>query len=191
MKLCWEKNPKARPTFIELIEFLLPDVITSDFSEKSFYYDQRGQPCSPDVVEEDDGETATPVTPLKSSLICRNIVSLGSSREALNGAADSDSNIRYFPGVTSAALMDAVNGVCLICGDRTCGGSCGNALPLNAANATLIEEGNATGVRILGSNNGGSRGTSEGSKGSKVSNLSNGSVQNGHVHFAQGRTTTC
>lgn len=79
MVMCWHKNPKARPTFLEIIEMLLPDV-SSKFHRDSFYFTQRHL-MNP--VDTDDA--ATPTTPLRSSV-----------REDDN----SESAYRYFPSAT-------------------------------------------------------------------------------------------
>jgi hypothetical protein len=38
MKLCWNRNAKARPTFIEIIDILLPDLDEERFEQVSFYH---------------------------------------------------------------------------------------------------------------------------------------------------------
>ncbi|KFM70272.1 Insulin receptor, partial [Stegodyphus mimosarum] len=60
MLMCWHRNPKARPTFIEIIEMLLPEV-TSKFHKYSYYCTQYR------LMNTDNEDSATPSTPLRSA----------------------------------------------------------------------------------------------------------------------------
>ncbi|XP_078412186.1 insulin receptor-like isoform X1 [Cetorhinus maximus] len=50
MQMCWQYNPKARPTFLEIIEMLKDDLHPS-FHDVSFYYSEDNKP--PDTEEYD------------------------------------------------------------------------------------------------------------------------------------------
>lgn len=86
MELCWAKNPKARPTFIELIDMLLPDINQKRFREVSFYFTQRQQESSANDTL--DGATAS--TPMRTQWM---------DNPNANGREDSDaeSEIAFFP----------------------------------------------------------------------------------------------
>lgn len=152
MEMCWHRNPKARPTFIEIIEMLLPE-LNQKFHQVSFYHTQH-LPNSPDHNDAD----APPTTPLRSPV-----------RDE-----DNDQSVyRYFPSATQ--------------------------IPEENFNFTF-DSGDAiassSNYRAEASNsNEGSKGVSvnysDGSKGSKISNISNGSIPNGHVHLNLGRASEC
>ncbi|KAG8180786.1 hypothetical protein JTE90_012965 [Oedothorax gibbosus] len=89
MAMCWHKNSKARPTFIEIIEMLLPDV-NPKFHTVSYYFTQRLTSNTIDM----EGEADTPNTPLRSSV----------TDETL---ADVNQAIRFFP---SATVVPEMNG---------------------------------------------------------------------------------
>lgn len=152
MTMCWHKNPKARPTFIELIEMLLKDV-SLKFRQVSFYYTQHLTSAS------EMDEAATPNTPLRSSV-----------REE-----DNDQNsYRYFPTVTQLPEGNHNH-------DSSDAYGTGASNTNFATNASNSNEGS----KNLPVN------YSDGSKGSKISNLSNGSVANGHISVNFERTTEC
>ncbi|XP_054719002.1 insulin-like peptide receptor [Uloborus diversus] len=79
MVMCWHRHPKARPTFIEIIEMLLPDV-NQKFHQVSYYFTQRHL-LNPSDFE----DNATPSTPLRVSMNSNNL---------------SESAYRYFPSAT-------------------------------------------------------------------------------------------
>lgn len=72
MTMCWARNPKARPTFVEIIEMLLPDVEHSKFAAFSFYHGEWQQMkvnTIPEVNEEElpedgDNDNVTETSPL-------------------------------------------------------------------------------------------------------------------------------
>ncbi|KAG8185562.1 hypothetical protein JTE90_017566 [Oedothorax gibbosus] len=84
MELCWAKNPKARPTFIELIDMLMPDINQSRFREVSFYFTQRQETAAKD--ESELYEAATASTPMRTAW-------LNSTRED----SEAESEITFFP----------------------------------------------------------------------------------------------
>lgn len=152
MAMCWKKNPKARPTFVEIIGMLLPDVNTK-FCSTSYYFMQHLS----NFVDGEDG--ATPTTPLRSS-----------AREE-----DNDQNAyRYFPSATQLPEENS------------------NPQPSNDVDALASSSNCRADTTSL---NDGSKGVSinysDGSKGSKISNVSNGSVANGHISLNLGRSTEC
>lgn len=44
MDLCWAKDPKQRPSFLNIIEMLLPFINDEKFKEKSFYFEYINNP---------------------------------------------------------------------------------------------------------------------------------------------------
>ncbi|XP_076354454.1 insulin receptor-like isoform X3 [Tachypleus tridentatus] len=87
MRLCWDFNPKARPTFFELIEMLLPDV-PDGFWNVSYYFSQHSEAIA------HENEDATPSTHLKSAY--------NSEKHSQDGIYQSsgEGGIRFFPGAT-------------------------------------------------------------------------------------------
>ncbi|XP_035205023.1 insulin-like growth factor 1 receptor [Stegodyphus dumicola] len=85
MDLCWDKNPKARPTFIELIDMLLPDINQNKFREVSFYFTQRQETCA---KENELCDSATASTPMRTQWM-----DTQNSRED----SDDESEIAFFP----------------------------------------------------------------------------------------------
>ncbi|KFM63995.1 Insulin-like receptor, partial [Stegodyphus mimosarum] len=85
MDLCWDKNPKARPTFIELIDMLLPDINQNKFREVSFYFTQRQETCA---KENELCDSATASTPMRTQWM-----DTQNSRED----SDDESEIVFFP----------------------------------------------------------------------------------------------
>ncbi|XP_013775128.2 insulin receptor-like [Limulus polyphemus] len=87
MRLCWYFNPKARPTFFELIEMLLPDVPDS-FWNVSYYFSQR-----PEVITHENEDT-TLSTPLKSADNTEN-----HSQDEIDQSSG-EGGVRFFPSAT-------------------------------------------------------------------------------------------
>ncbi|XP_054706404.1 insulin-like peptide receptor [Uloborus diversus] len=85
MDLCWNKNPKARPTFVELIEMLLPDIDQVKFNEVSFYFTQRQETSA---KENELCDSATASTPMRIQWM-----------ESQNSREDSDNEpeVTFFP----------------------------------------------------------------------------------------------
>lgn len=52
MQMCWQYNPKMRPTFIEIIEMLKEDLHPS-FHEVSFFYSEENKPLETEEYEMD------------------------------------------------------------------------------------------------------------------------------------------
>ncbi|XP_023210808.1 insulin-like peptide receptor isoform X2 [Centruroides sculpturatus] len=173
MKLCWAKNPKARPTFTELIEILLPDV-NERFKKVSFYFTQYQQMCLQET-DVDQVDTATPATPLKSQ------GAWDESSLASHDNSDEEMDIRYFPSVKIVQDKEK------------------KTLPLDTLDKESVEESNCRTDQSSEDNskglsihsNEGSKGISDDSKSSKVSNLSNGSLANGNIPYPAGRTSVC
>lgn len=72
MRSCWHYHPRSRPTFVQLIDRLLPDV-DPHFKEVSFYHtchDRNHGTQETTIFDEeedvDDGKDITPSTPLRS-----------------------------------------------------------------------------------------------------------------------------
>ncbi|XP_015912635.1 insulin-like peptide receptor isoform X2 [Parasteatoda tepidariorum] len=92
MELCWDKNPKARPTFLELIDMVLPDVDQGRFKEVSFYSSQRQETST----KESESESATASTPMRTQWM-----------EAQNSHEESDteSEITFFPPTRNTSRL--------------------------------------------------------------------------------------
>ncbi|GIY56891.1 receptor protein-tyrosine kinase [Caerostris extrusa] len=97
MELCWAKNPKARPTFTELIDMLLPDINQNHFREVSFYFTQRQETSA----KETDCDSATASTPMRTQWM-----------DSQNSREDSDaeSEIAFFPPTRSITQTDYTRG---------------------------------------------------------------------------------
>ncbi|XP_077331658.1 insulin receptor [Lithobates pipiens] len=68
MQMCWQYNPKMRPTFLEIIEMLKDDLHPS-FQELSFYYSEENKPPEADDLEMDfENMESTPLDPSSCSL---------------------------------------------------------------------------------------------------------------------------
>lgn len=173
MKLCWAKNPKARPTFTELIEVLLPDV-NERFKKVSFYYTQYQQMCLQETDVE-HADAATPATPLKSP--CQ----WDESSLASHDNSDEEMDIRYFPTVKIAQDKEKKSHQLDMLDKESVD-------EVNCRTDQSIED-NSKGLSIH--SNEGSKGVSDDSKSSKVSNLSNGSLANGNIPYPAGRTSIC
>ncbi|XP_042898264.1 insulin-like peptide receptor isoform X1 [Parasteatoda tepidariorum] len=76
MTMCWNKNPKARPTFLELVEMFLPHV--ENIVQDVFHYFMY-------KAKTENDDSVTPNTPLRSSM-----------REE----ESNDHDYRYFPSAT-------------------------------------------------------------------------------------------
>lgn len=149
MDLCWDKNPKARPTFIELIDMLLPDINELKFREVSFYFTQRLETCT---KENELCDSATASTPMRTQWM---------ESQNSRDESDNESEVTFFPATRSCFASGAYH-----------------------------DQG-AKGVHSNDNSKGMSVTSSDDSKGSKISSASNGSIANGHITFAPGRTTMC
>ncbi|XP_075063067.1 insulin receptor [Mixophyes fleayi] len=68
MQMCWQYNPKMRPTFLEIIDMLKGDLHPS-FQELSFYYSDENKPPETDDLEIDfENMESTPLDPASCSL---------------------------------------------------------------------------------------------------------------------------
>ncbi|KAE8632427.1 hypothetical protein XENTR_v10001545 [Xenopus tropicalis] len=68
MQMCWQYNPKMRPTFLEIIDMLKDDLHLS-FQEVSFYYSDENKPPETDDLEIDfENMESTPLDPSSCSL---------------------------------------------------------------------------------------------------------------------------
>ncbi|CAJ0967790.1 unnamed protein product [Ranitomeya imitator] len=68
MQMCWQYNPKMRPTFLEIIQ-MLKDDLHSSFQEVSFYYSEENKPPETDDLEIDfENMESTPLDPSSCSL---------------------------------------------------------------------------------------------------------------------------
>ncbi|KAM8961748.1 insulin receptor [Pelodytes ibericus] len=68
MQMCWQYNPKMRPTFLEIIDMLKNDLHPS-FQEVSFYYSEENKPPETDDLEIDfENMESTPLDPSSCSL---------------------------------------------------------------------------------------------------------------------------
>lgn len=204
MKLCWERIPRSRPNFLQVIEMLLNDV-GPHFKDVSFYHtcylkNQERRSSVPmekngagatagDFDEEEEEENLTAETPLcnapsaASEQRPRGFVPDVSSLDDM----DEDHLQRCFsdeidddddPDMDAADLalsLDAGEPPVSVYMPPSHGGQ----------NSPLREEQQQRPGDELP--------PSDGSKGSKVSNLSNGSIVNGRMCFPQlgSRTTAC
>lgn len=192
MKLCWERNPRSRPNFVQVIEMLLLDV-NGRFKEVSFYHTTylKGQEKGPrngggggehssagasngaarDAEElDEDEDDSTAETPLRKvpEEECSGGDAFNADASSLNDM-DDDRLQRCF----SDSIDDDAEGE-------------GFAPSSPLARAILRHPSPPRGRRE-------DMPPSDGSKGSKVSNLSNGSIVNGRMCFPQqgSRTTAC
>ncbi|XP_041424918.1 insulin receptor isoform X1 [Xenopus laevis] len=68
MQMCWQYNPKMRPTFLEIIDMLKDDLRPS-FQDVSFYYSDENKPPETDDLEIDfENMESTPLDPSSCSL---------------------------------------------------------------------------------------------------------------------------
>lgn len=195
MMLCWERNPRLRPNFVQVIEMLLNDV-SSHFREVSFYHTSylKGQersgapgdrPSAPSGAAggapsagdaEDEEEDSTAETPLRQAPSA----GFNPDSSSLNDM-DDDRLQRCFSDCIDDDEDDDNDDVCV--GDVCC-----DAV---AAGGGVGAPGGRRGCSPPGTRD--EKLPSDGSKGSKVSNLSNGSIINGRMCFSQqgSRTTAC
>lgn len=206
MKLCWERIPRSRPNFTQVIEMLLNDV-GPHFKEVSFYHtchlkhqerrssvptDKNGAGATAgDFDEEEEEENLTAETPL-----CNAPSTAPEQRprgfmpdvSSLNDM-DEDHLQRCFSDEIEDdddPDMDAADlALGLAAGDPPVSvfmvpSHCGHNSPLREEQQQQQRSGDELPP-------------SDGSKGSKVSNLSNGSIVNGRMCFPQlgNRTTAC
>lgn len=194
MTLCWERNPRLRPNFVQVIEMLLNDV-NSHFREVSFYHTSylKGQersgapgdrPSAPSGAAggspsagdaEDEEEDSTAETPLRQAPSA----GFNPDSSSLNDM-DDDRLQRCFSDCIDDDEDDDED-ICV--GDVCC-----DAV---AAGGGAGAPGGRRGCSPPGTRD--EKLPSDGSKGSKVSNLSNGSIINGRMCFSQqgSRTTAC
>lgn len=149
MDLCWDRNPKARPTFIELIDMLLPDINHAKFREVSFYFTQRQETCT---KENELCDSVTASTPMRTQWM---------ENQNSRDESDVESEVTFFPPTRNIFAS-------------------GNYHNQNAK--TVHSNDGSKGMSVT---------SSDDSKGSKISSASNGSIANGHITFAPGRSTMC
>ncbi|GIX74182.1 insulin receptor [Caerostris extrusa] len=161
MKMCWEKSPKSRPTFVEIVQMLSAHV-NEKFCTVSYCFSERHLSNSVDVEE-----VATPNTPLRSS-ICEE-------------DTNEEQIYHYFPSATLLPENNA-NGDGLVNVDIEQLPTTSDSL-IGACSAVETDS-----VAVGMNSNEGSKAISvsysDESKGSKISTLSNGSIANGHVVYA-------
>ncbi|GIY90189.1 insulin-like peptide receptor [Caerostris darwini] len=161
MKMCWEKSPKSRPTFVEIVQMLSAHV-NEKFCTESYCFSERHLSNSVDVEE-----VATPNTPLRSS-ICEE-------------DTNEEQIYHYFPSATLLPENNA-NGDGLVNVDIEQLPTTSDSL-IGASSAVETDS-----VAVGMNSNEGSKAISvsysDESKGSKISTLSNGSIANGHVVYA-------
>lgn len=166
MKLCWLRNPRARPKFVEVIEMLLQDV-NSRFREVSFYHTSElksrgsghGARSSEEPQEKDEEEEE-------------------------EEEATAEAPLWQLPDAASLQEMDDEK-------LQKCFSDCidddddDDEVPIRTERRTSTSERRRDPPTSLPS--------SDGSKGSKVSTVSNGSLANGRMCFTMpgGRTTAC
>lgn len=212
MTLCWERVPRTRPNFLQVIEMLLNDV-GPQFKEVSFYHTcyLRGQerrssaaadrngagPAAGDFDEEEEEEENPPTaeTPLCNAPTAppseQRPRLFNSDVSSLNDM-DEDHLQRCFSDEIEDdddPDMDAGDLVLSLAADDD-GPSVSTAVPPSLAGRSTSPS--AREEPKLGGG-GDELPPSDGSKGSKVSNLSNGSIVNGRMCFPQlgSRTTAC
>lgn len=180
MSWCWNRNPKNRPRFIEIIEVLLSDA-NPRFEDMSFYFKMKSQmlkqKSSQTSLQNEDEEASTLLT---NSHDNGNVNVFPMSRTVplneCDGMPDSPieeededdiNNIDEFS--PRYALNDTRHQVRLNPIEKHI-----NRQNKNENNRQQVNQNSVQ--------------SSESSKGSKISNTtSNGSIANGHVY----RTTTC
>lgn len=204
MKLCWERIPRSRPNFLQVIEMLLNDV-GPHFKDVSFYHtcylkNQERRSSVPvekngagatagDFDEEEEEENLTAETPLCNA----------------PSAASEQRPRGFVPDVSSLDDMDEDH-LQRCFSDEI---EDDDDPDMDAADLALSLDAGEPPVSVyMPSSHGGQNSPlreeqqqrpgdelppSDGSKGSKVSNLSNGSIVNGRMCFPQlgSRTTAC
>lgn len=69
MRMCWQYNPKMRPSFLEIIGSI-KDEMEPSFQEVSFYYSEENKPPEPEELElelEPENMESVPLDPSASS----------------------------------------------------------------------------------------------------------------------------
>lgn len=99
MLICWNKKPKARPTFTRIIEILLDYVDRKSFMKVCFYDPKRCDNADDNSVsDENQAIKDDSLRPLKSS---NNINDNASDSEDVSSVndqlTDEDMNVRFFP----------------------------------------------------------------------------------------------
>lgn len=195
MTLCWERNPRLRPNFVQVIEMLLNDV-NSHFREVSFYHTSylKGQ--------ERSGTSGDRSTSAPSSAGNAPLNGLGGAGDAEDEEEEDSTAETPLRKAQSASFNPDSSSLNDMDDDRLqrCFSDCIEDDDDDEAVATVCAGDDVT----VGAAGGGQRGCSplgtreekqpsDGSKGSKVSNLSNGSIVNGRMCFPQqgSRTTAC
>ncbi|XP_064474784.1 insulin-like growth factor 1 receptor [Ornithodoros turicata] len=183
MKLCWTRNPRARPKFVEVIEMLLEDV-NDRFRKVSFYHTSelktqsgrlsgsRGDNITANRHSSNNNPHQQPLRPREVE-----------EEEEEEDEATAESPLRHQqPDAASLQEMDDER-------LQRCFSDCidddDDDEPVRAERRTSTSERRKDPATSLPS--------SDGSKGSKVSSVSNGSLANGRICFAMpgGRTTAC
>lgn len=57
MTMCWERNPKKRPTFLEIIDYLSPDFESEEFLKVSFYSKAKSKKVTTRSAKDPTGVT--------------------------------------------------------------------------------------------------------------------------------------
>lgn len=71
MRMCWQYNPKMRPSFLEIISSV-KDEMEAGFREVSFYYSEENKPPEPEELDlEPENMESVPLDPSASSASCR------------------------------------------------------------------------------------------------------------------------
>lgn len=194
MTMCWARNPKARPTFINIIEMLLSDVANTRFVETSWYHTHWLVQRNAAQEQEDHSSESSPLTNKDGSFLGED-----GEKSILTGDGygddepGSDTPIRFFPSILSRTEDESV-----LSGDKSCLKSDSNS---NSEAPSDLRQSNGTKpngdmvvapmipvIVVDGDNSKTSMKSSDGSKGSKASTTSNGSVCNGHAKHC---TTAC
>jgi len=55
MTMCWERNPKKRPTFLEILDYLSPDFESEEFLKVSFYTKAKSKQAAPRMIKDSGG----------------------------------------------------------------------------------------------------------------------------------------
>jgi insulin receptor len=188
MTLCWARNPKARPTFVEIIEMLLPDVENTKFVDISWYHTcwhvQRNS-----AIQEIADEQPSESMPLTMGLDDVTIdAEEASTANAGDDSVPSSDTHNYFPSILSKTETESV-----VTNDTNKSDSNSNSegvVEVRQGNGTARVNGDVTipVIFVDNENSKASMKSSDGSKGSKASTTSNGSVCNGHAKHC---TTAC
>lgn len=209
MTLCWERVPRTRPNFLQVIEMLLSDV-GPQFKEVSFYHtcylrgqerrssaaaDKNAAGPAGDFDEEEEEEENPPTaeTPLCNAPAAppseQRPRLFNSDVSSLNDM-DEDHLQRCFSDEIEDDDDPDMDAGDLVLGLGPDEPSVSTVVPPSLAGRSTSPS--AREEQKLGGG-GDELPPSDGSKGSKVSNLSNGSIVNGRMCFPQlgSRTTAC